>query len=215
MPRLRSSCPVASCRCLHGPQRGVRLATYPSWARDPAMPSFSTRTTRFVLVAFTLALAACSSSQPPVAGPSPDAAAAAAAARDQAAAKDLAMYEQLRTLGNLELAAPIGRQVLAKYPGTAAAAQVQKTLTEVESAAKDGRVAGTFDDAAPQNLRASLPPTGEPAMFIEDDAIFLAKMAKARTVAIQATPKGKPAYTLKFDVGGFDASKWPEVAKSG
>jgi hypothetical protein len=81
--------------------------------------------------------------------------------------------------------------------------------------AKDCRVSVTFDDAAPQNLRASLPPTGEPAMFIEDDAIFLAKMAKARTVAIQATPKGKPAYTLKFDVGGFDASKWPEVAKSG
>jgi hypothetical protein len=229
---------------------------------------------------FTLTLAACSSSQPP-AGPSPDAAAAAAAARDAAAAKDLAMYEQLRTLGNLELAAPIGRQLLAKYPGTAAAAQVQKTLAEVESVAKDAgekrrlaalwlyqsgmmeggaqntatiapsvpsgnpvrlilrrhadwgqsvylfgtppgficasdcRVSVTFDDAAPQNLRASLPPTGEPAMFIEDDAIFLAKMAKARTVAIQATPKGKPAYVLKFDVGGFDAAKWPEVAKSG
>lgn len=52
-------------------------------------------------------------------------------------------------------------------------------------------------------------------MFIEDDAVFLAKMQKAKRVSIQAMPKGKPPVTLKFEVGGFDAAKWPPVAKSG
>jgi len=61
-----------------------------------------------------------------------------------------------------------------------------------------------FDDT-PQRLRASLPPTGEPAMFIEDDTIFLQKMQKAKTVTIEATPKGKSdAYDLgyKYDDAG-------------
>lgn len=80
------------------------------------------------------------------------------------------------------------------------------------SCANPCTVAVRFDDAA-QRLRASLPPTGEPAMFIEDDAIFLQKMQKAKTVTFEATPKGKSPITLKFEVAGFDMAKWPEVAK--
>jgi hypothetical protein len=233
---------------------------------------------RRAAVAFALSLAACSSSQQS-APPAQDAAKAQAAANAVKAKEQLDMYEKLRSAGNLELAASIGEQIVQKYPGTDAAAQVQKTLAEAQAVAKEAgatrrlaalwlyqsgvmdggaqntatikpsvpssgagvqlilrrhadwgqsvylygtapgfscanpcTVAVRFDDAA-QRLRASLPPTGEPAMFIEDDAIFLAKMQKAKTVTIEATPKGKSAITLKFEVGGFDMAKWPEVAK--
>ncbi len=238
------------------------------------------RAARPLILFAAFLLAACSSSQAPPA-PSADAAAAAAAAQAAAAAKDLAMYEQLRGMGNLELAAPIGQQILKKYPGSPAAAQVQKSLAEVEGVAReagekrrlaalwlyqsgvmeggaqntatirpsvpagsavqlilrrhadwgqsvylfgtapgftcasDCRIAVSFDDAPAQKLRASLPPTGEPAMFIEDDAVFLAKLQKAKSLSIQTTPKGKAPVTLKFEVGGFDAAKWPAVATSG
>jgi hypothetical protein len=232
---------------------------------------------RCAAFAFIGLMAACSGPQQS-APPAP--AVDAAAQREAAAAKDLAMYEQLRQLGNLELAAPIGRQLLQKYPGTQAAAQVQASIGEVEASAKssgekrrlaalwlyqsgtmdggaqntatiaptvpagnpirlilrkhadwgrsvylygvepgftcaaDCRVSVKFDDAPPQKLRASLPPTGEPAMFVEDDEIFLTKMAKAKDVAIEATPKGKAPVSLRFEVGGYDAAKWPDVAKS-
>lgn len=235
---------------------------------------------RFAAAALVLGMVACSPSPPP--GPSAqERAQAQAAALAAKANEQLQMYEKLRGLGNLELAASIGEQIVQKYPGTPAAEQVQKTLAEAQASAKEAgdkrrlaalwlyqnsmmdggeqntatirpsvpasgagvqlilrrhadwgqsvylfgtapgftcanpcTVAVRFDDAA-QRLRASLPPTGEPAMFIEDDAIFLAKMQKAKTVTIEATPKGKAALTLKFEVAGFDAAKWPQVATKG
>jgi hypothetical protein len=70
-----------------------------------------------------------------------------------------------------------------------------------------------FDDAPAQRMKATIPPTGEPALFIDDDKSFIAKMLKARTVAIDATIKGEGAKTFVFEVGGYDATKLPATTK--
>ena len=70
-----------------------------------------------------------------------------------------------------------------------------------------------FDDAPPQRMKATIPPTGEPALFIDDDKGFIAKMTKAKAVAIDATIKGEGAKTFVFEVGGFDVTKVPESLK--
>ena len=70
-----------------------------------------------------------------------------------------------------------------------------------------------FDDAPPQRMKATIPPTGEPALFIDDDKAFIAKLQKARSVAIDVTIKGAGAKTLVFEVGGLDISKLPNPPK--
>jgi hypothetical protein len=70
-----------------------------------------------------------------------------------------------------------------------------------------------FDDAAVQRMKATIPPTGEPALFIDDDKAFIAKMGKARTVSIDATIKGEGTKTFVFEVGGFDPSSLPNPPK--
>jgi len=70
-----------------------------------------------------------------------------------------------------------------------------------------------FDDAPAQRMKATIPPTGEPALFIDDDKGFSAKMLKARSVAIDATIKGEGAKTFVFEVGGYDATKLPAATK--
>jgi hypothetical protein len=67
-----------------------------------------------------------------------------------------------------------------------------------------------FDDAPAQRMKATIPPTGEPALFIDDDKAFIAKMLKAKSVAIDATIKGEGAKTFVFEIGGYDASKLPK-----
>ena len=228
-------------------------------------------------------LAACSSGAPPPAAPAP-VPKPAAASNEAAAAKELALYEQMRASQSWDLAASLGDEVVQKYPNTPAAAQVKQTLDDVRAkataqresrrlaklwsyaavpesggtqytaaveskeplkagaAAKDserirlvlrvhpkwGRsvyllldnakfdcskgcatLPVRFDDAAPQRMKATIPPTGEPALFIDDDKGFIAKMQKAKTVAIDATIKGEGAKTFVFEVGGYDASKLP------
>ena len=71
-----------------------------------------------------------------------------------------------------------------------------------------------FDDAPPQRMKATIPPTGEPALFIDDDRAFIAKMQKAKSVSIDATIKGEGAKTFVFETGGYDASKLPGVTKT-
>lgn len=67
----------------------------------------------------------------------------------------------------------------------------------------------SFDGAKPLHMKATIPPTGEPALFIDDDKGFLAKLEKAKTVAIGVNVKGVGAFDAAFEVGGFDASKLP------
>ncbi|MFZ1391852.1 MAG: hypothetical protein WAS23_09710 [Dokdonella sp.] len=79
--------------------------------------------------------------------------------------------------------------------------------------AKNCRVTMTFDDAAPMSMEGSIPPTGEPAIFIEEDKAFIAKVGKAKKVAIEVAEKGKPPRTLHFDVGGYEAEKFLPLGK--
>jgi len=81
------------------------------------------------------------------------------------------------------------------------------------SCAKACRVEVKFDDEPARSTLASIPPTGEPAIFIEDDKAFIAKVAKSRTVSIQVQPKLGDKRTLLFEVGGYDADKFVPAPK--
>jgi len=230
-------------------------------------------------------LSACSSSAPP---PDQPAKPAAPANNDAAAAKELALYDQMRASQSWDLALSLGEEITNKYAASPAAAQVKQTLDDVRAKATAQREArrmaklwayaavpeagGTqytaaveskeplrsaanakdaerirlvlrqhpkwgqsvyllldnakfdcskgcvtlpvrFDDAPAQRMKATIPPTGEPALFIDDDKGFIAKMLKAKVVAIDASIKGEGAKTFAFEVGGYDASKLPNPPK--
>ena len=77
-------------------------------------------------------LAACSSSAPPAAPlPKP----AAAPNTDVAAAKELALYDQMRASQSWDLAVSLGDEITQKYPASPAAAQVKQTVDEVRAKA--------------------------------------------------------------------------------
>jgi len=70
-----------------------------------------------------------------------------------------------------------------------------------------------FDDTPPQRMKAYLPETGEPAIFVSDDRGFLNRMSKSQKVSIDAVVKNKGAQTLVFEVGGFDPEKFAALKK--
>ena len=222
-------------------------------------------------------LAACSggSSPPPSSAP----AAPPMAANEAQAAKEAALYEQMRESGSWDVALTLGNEVVTKFAGTQAAAQVQQTLGDVrakgEAQANQKRLArlwiytatpeagGTqyaaaiasrnalggsakvrlvlrqhpkwgqsvyllldaatfdchkgcatlpvsFDGAPAQRMKATVPPTGEPALFIDDDKAFIARLQKSQTVAVTATIKDLGEKTMEFEVGGYDPAKLPQ-----
>jgi hypothetical protein len=231
-------------------------------------------------LALTLAagvLAACSPSQPPA--PPTTTTTAAAPVADAQQAKALEAWRQMLQQQQWEFAAPVGKEIVEKYPGTAAAQEVQKDLADVGAKAAavvtrrrlvalwsyqagkesggdqvtasiyssdvsaDKRVrlilrrhsawgqsvylfgggkgfecrgvcnlAAKFDDK-PQKVAAYLPDTGEPALFIKDDKGFIAKLAGTQKFSVEVTEKGKASRTLVFEVGGYDAAKFPPLAK--
>ncbi len=71
----------------------------------------------------------------------------------------------------------------------------------------------SFDGKFAQRMKATIPPTGEPALFIDDDRNFIAKMEKAHIVAIDVTIQGEGDKTVEFEVGGFDPAKLPNKPK--
>lgn len=79
--------------------------------------------------------------------------------------------------------------------------------------AKSCRVTMTFDAGSPTSMEGSIPPTGEPAIFIEEDKAFIARVGKSKTVDIEVAEKGKPARTLRYEVGGFDPGKFLPLDK--
>ena len=228
-----------------------------------------------VVVALASLVAACSDKSAP---PSAPAAAAQPAANAQAA-KSLDMYRQLLQSSSYELAGPIGQEIVAKYPGSPEAKEVQETLTDTIAKAEaittrrrleklwiyqSGKESGGdqtsasiynsqpvadrvrlvlrrhsqwgqsvylfgsgkgfecsksctitthFDDGPPEKLKAYLPETGEPAIFISDDKAFIAKMDKAEKVSFDVTPKGKAPETLVYEVGGYTSDKFGTPAK--
>lgn len=220
-------------------------------------------------------IAACS---PP--GPTPEEqAAAATAAVDAQANKALELYRTLVNEQSWELAAPIGQEIVDKYPGSAAATEVATTLADArtkgeaiaarrrlqqlwiyqsgEESGGQQNVASIYSsdavasarvrlvlrrhtdwgqsvylfgsgkgfecrgncsldariDGKPAKIKAYLPATGEPALFIRDDKAFLATLEGARRIELDVRENGKPPRTLVFEVGGFDASRWPVPAK--
>lgn len=229
-----------------------------------------------VLPLAALLLAACS---PAPAPPSATTTPAPSAAEVQAA-KELVLYRDLQQQQSWELAAPIGKEIVARFPQSAAAKEVAETLDDTVAKAtalathrrlerlwsyQPGKESGgeqntasiyssdvasgdrvrlvlrrhsewgqsvylfgsgkgfdcrgtctlgvRFDEQPAQKLKAYLPPTGEAAIFISDDKGFIAKLSKAQKIRIDVTEKGKAARTLTFEVGGFDAEKFPPLAK--
>jgi hypothetical protein len=233
--------------------------------------------TRNLAAALLLAvlIAACA---PP--GPTPEEQAAAAAAAVEAQAnKALELYRTLIKEESWELAAPIGQEIVDKYPGSAAAGEVATTLSDArtkgeaitarrrlqqlwiyqsgEESGGQQNVASIYSsdavasarvrlvlrrhtdwgqsvylfgsgkgfecrgncsldariDGKPAKINAYLPATGEPALFIRDDKAFLATMQAARRIELDVRENGKAPRTLVFEVGGFDASRWPVPEK--
>ena len=70
-------------------------------------------------------------------------------------------------------------------------------------------------DGEPTTIAAYLPETGEPAIFIKDEKGFIAKMQKAKKISIDLQSRDNGKQTLTFDVGGYDDSKFPALAKGG
>ena len=204
------------------------------------------------------------------------------AANEAQAAKEAELYEQMRASGSWDVALTLGNEVVTKFAGTQAAAQVQQTLGDVrakgEAQANQKRLArlwiytatpeagGTqyaaaiasrnalggsakvrlvlrqhpkwgqsvyllldaatfdchkgcatlpvsFDGAPAQRMKATVPPTGEPALFIDDDKAFIARLQKSQTVAVTATIKDLGEKTMEFEVGGYDPAKLPQKPK--
>lgn len=71
----------------------------------------------------------------------------------------------------------------------------------------------SFDDEPARRMKATVPPTGEPALFIDDDKKFIARMETAKTVSIGVDIKGVGEKTVEFEVSGFDPAKLPDKPK--
>ncbi|MCK9538200.1 hypothetical protein [Dokdonella sp.] len=232
------------------------------------LPSLSPRILLPVVAA--LALLACSPA------PAPPAVAPAPAAQGE---KELALYRTLREQGSWEYAAPIGKEIVERYPASAAATEVAATLAETTARAEaqvtrrrlerlwsyqsgtesggqqvsasiysDGGVAAervrlvlrrhsdwgqsvylygsgkgfvcrgncrieAHFDAAPRKLAAYRPDTGEPALFIADDKDFIARLSRAQVIRMDVVEQDRGKRSLTFEVGGFDAAKFPPLAR--
>lgn len=237
--------------------------------RKPVVPLF-------VPALLGLALVACKP-----ADQTPASAAPAKPAAPAQVAREAAMYQELLRSEAYELAGPIGRELINRFPDTPEAAQVRETIDDTERKAReiadkrrlerlwlyqtstesggaqntatiysndpaiDGErvrlilrrhsawglsvylfgsgkgfecagecnLGATWDDQPPTKLKAYLPETGEPAIFIKDEKGFIARMDKARRLSLDVVVKGKGKKKLVFDVGGYDAAKFPPLAK--
>lgn len=61
--------------------------------------------------------------------------------------------------------------------------------------------------------KGHLPETGEPAMFINADRRFIAALSKAKIIEMDVTTVNQGPETLKFEVGGYDPSKFRQLPK--
>ncbi|HJU09043.1 MAG TPA: hypothetical protein VJ727_11255 [Rhodanobacteraceae bacterium] len=66
-------------------------------------------------------------------------------------------------------------------------------------------------DGKPQKWKAYLPKTGEPALFIKDDARFIKAMTKAKVIGMDVDSADHGKEMLTFEVGGYDPAKFPEL----
>jgi hypothetical protein len=75
------------------------------------------------------------------------------------------------------------------------------------------RVTAHFDDQVRQ-LKAYLPPTGEPALFIEGEKDFVDRLQRAQELRLEVTGKDGQRRTLHFEVGGFAPARWKPPARA-
>ena len=71
----------------------------------------------------------------------------------------------------------------------------------------------SFDGEAAKPMKATIPPTGEPALFIDDDRTFINRMLRTKRVAIDVVLKGDGRRKLVFETGGLDMTHLPGTAK--
>lgn len=69
-----------------------------------------------------------------------------------------------------------------------------------------------FDGKA-EKWKAYLPKTGEPALFIKDDARFIKAMERAKVIEMDVVTKDHGKQTLTFEVGGYAPAKFPQLPK--
>jgi len=227
---------------------------------------------------FCLLLSACGPGAPP-----PPPAPTQAQLQAAQAAEKLKMYEQLRAADKIDLAAEIGNDIATRFAGTPAAAEVAKTLPELQQRAKAGAEARRlerlwtyqetpdgkgkqyhasiyakggpttegpqrvtlfirnhpewgqstylmrdesgfvcardcnltlrFDDGKPERWAGTIPPTGEPAIFIDKNEALIARLLKSKVLSIDTEWKDQGKKTLEFEVGGLQAAKLPPAKK--
>lgn len=68
-------------------------------------------------------------------------------------------------------------------------------------------------DGRHETWKAFLPKTGEPALFVKDDARFIKTMTAAKMIEMDVVSKDHGKETLTFEVGGYDPAKFPELKK--
>ncbi len=71
----------------------------------------------------------------------------------------------------------------------------------------------SFDGEPAKPMKATIPPTGEPALFIDDDRTFIQRVLRTKKVAIDVVLKGGGRKTLVFETGGLDMSHLPGATK--
>jgi hypothetical protein len=74
--------------------------------------------------------------------------------------------------------------------------------------AKPCTITAHFDGAPPVKLKAHLPATGEPAIFVSDDRDFIARMDKAEKIVLDVTIKARGGQSLTYEVGGYQPEKF-------
>lgn len=73
---------------------------------------------------------------------------------------------------------------------------------------------GVVADGKPVHVTAFAPPTGEPALMINDDKGFIALLKKSKKISMDVTlASGEKKVTLVYEVAGFDSSKWLPLPK--
>lgn len=149
----------------------------------------------------TLVVTGCSPQAP--APPAVPSAAAQAAANEAAAAKMQKLYQQMLDGHSEMLAAPVGEEIVQKYPGTAAAAEVMRTLPQIQARAKakaeHNRLADLwwYQTADVQGLQhtASIYETGKPRA--EGVRLVLRRHAKWGQSVYLFAPDGSKGFVCK------------------
>lgn len=158
-----------------------------------------------VIAALMVALAGCGDGAPPP--PTLE------EQTEAQAAEAAALYQQLRQLGRMEQAELAGRNVLEKYPDSAAAAEVRQTYealrSEVEQTRETGRLAGLWVyHAVPEGdgsvNTATIQRSGDPAI---DPAEPDADLGEGVRLVLRRHPEWGQAVYLLIANGDFDCAE--------